>query len=115
MKAVAALAIVCAVVIAGCGGSDESSHVQKVHQVAREIRSIDRRQRTLSELQLLESEAVQQGYESPHPGQMKIMEEPVEHQLHTLIRSSTPIQIDEACEEVSESVFCRERKLAGQR
>jgi hypothetical protein len=115
MKAVASLAIICAVVVAGCGGFDESAHEQKVHQVAKEIRSIDRRQRTLSELQLLESEDVQRGSESPHPGLMKVMEEPVEHQLHTLIRSSTQTQIAEACEEVSESVFCKERKLAGQR
>jgi hypothetical protein len=115
MKAAAVLAIVCATVVAGCGGSDESSHEQKVHQAARVIRSIDREDRTLSEIRLSESELQSRGDGQSDPETIELLEQSELHRVSSLIRSSTPIQIDEACEEVSESVFCRERKLAGQR
>jgi hypothetical protein len=106
---------VVAVLVTGCGGSDETSHEQKVHQAAKEIRSIDRQERTLVELRVLTSEGeahgIPQGDELETIG---FLEDSWQHQRSRLLHSSTSNQIDEACEEVSESAFCKERKGLGE-
>ncbi|HEX3360453.1 MAG TPA: hypothetical protein VHS74_05615 [Solirubrobacterales bacterium] len=105
------LALVALLAIAGCGGSDETSHQQEVHRAAGQIKSIDREERTLVELRALEGEAeAREGAAGGDPETIEALEVSWQHQISRLLRGSTSNQIEEACEEVSESAFCKERK-----
>jgi hypothetical protein len=105
MKLTTSLAIVVVLVVAGCGSSgdksssEETFHEHQVNQVVHQIRFIDALRDTIAEHQTRGEGARVEFEERMGLKAQTKLDVGVDHAL-----------VDEACEEVGESIFCTERK-----
>ncbi len=105
IKIMTSLAIICALAVAGCGGSgekesgEETFHEHQLAQVVHQIRFIDGLRQTIAE------------HQDRGEGARVEFEERMGLQTQTKLEVGVDqALIDEACEEIDESTFCSERK-----
>lgn len=104
-KLISSLAIICALVAAGCGGSseeesgEETFHEHQLAQVVHQIRFIDGLRQTIAE------------HQNRGEGARVEFEERMGLKAQTKLEVGVDqTLVDEACEETGESTFCSERK-----